>query len=87
MVLGEVREGLELEVSMVHQEDRGFYMIRSFVVKNRVTGDSQKVKQYHYLEWPDFNVPKSPRHFLEFLYSVRESGCFLESSGPAVGEQ
>lgn len=85
MVLGEVREGLELEVSLVKVEDRGHYLVRSLVIKDTESGELRKVKQLHYLDWPDFHVPKSPKHFLEFLFAVRESGCFLESSGPPVG--
>jgi len=84
MVLGEDREGLELEVSLVNCEDRGHFLIRSFVLTDTGSGEKRKVKQYHYLDWPDFNVPKSPKHFLEFLYAIRDSGCFLENSGPPI---
>ena len=86
MVLGEDRDGLELEVSLVNCEDRGHFLIRSFVLTDTGTGEKRKVKQYHYLDWPDFNVPKSPKHFLEFLYAIRDSGCFLENSGPPIGK-
>jgi len=84
MVLGEDREGLDIEVSLVHEEDRGYFLIRSFVVKNCTTGEKRTVEQFHYLEWPDFNVPKSPKHFLEFLFAIRDSGCFSKSSGPPI---
>ena len=86
MVLGEVRDNLELEVSLVKEEDRGHFMIRSFVITDSETGDKRSVKQYHYLNWPDFDVPRNPKQFLEFLFAVRESGCFKEGSGPPVGE-
>ena len=86
MVLGEVRDNLELEVSLVKEEDRGHFMIRSFVITDTETGDKRSVKQYHYLNWPDFDVPRNPKQFLEFLFAVRESGCFKEGSGPPVGE-
>jgi len=84
MVLGEDREGLELEVSLVNCEDRGHFLVRSFVLTDTGAGEKRKVKQYHYLDWPDFNVPKSPKHFLEFLYAIRDSGCFSENSGPPI---
>lgn len=86
MVLGEDREGIELEVTYVHLEDRNHYLVRSFVLTDTTSGEKRKVKQFHYLDWPDFNVPKSPKYFLEFLYAVRESGCFSENSGPPVGK-
>jgi len=84
MVLGEDRDGIELEVSYVHLEDRNHYLVRSFVLTDTASGEKRKVKQFHYLDWPDFNVPKSPKYFLEFLYAIRESGCFSENSGPPV---
>ena len=86
MVLGDVREGLELEVSHTGVEDMGHYIIRNFVLTDLVTGEKRKVKHLHYLDWPDFNVPKSPKLFLEFLQEFRESGAFLESTGPPVGK-
>ena len=87
MVLGDVREGLELEVTQTSVEDLGHYMIRNFVLTDLVTGEKRKIKQLHYLDWPDFNVPKSPKLFLEFLHEFRESGAFLESTGPPVGRE
>ena len=86
MVLGEDRDGLDIEVSLVQEEDRGYFLIRRFVVKNCSTGEKRTVEQFHYLDWPDFNVPKSPKHFLEFLFAIRDSGCFSKSSGPPIGE-
>ena len=86
MVLGEDRDGIELEVTYVHLEDRNHYLVRSFVLTDTASGEKRKVKQFHYLDWPDFNVPKSPKYFLEFLYAIRESGCFSENSGPPVGK-
>lgn len=84
MVLGDVREGLELEVSHTGVEDMGHYMVRNFVLTDLVTGEKRKIKHLHYLDWPDFNVPKSPKLFLEFLQEFRESGAFLKSTGPPV---
>merc|ERR1711971_1553650 len=81
---GEDRDGIELEVSYVHLEDRDHYLVRSFILTDTASGEKRKVKQFHYLDWPDFNVPKSPKYFLEFLYAIRESGCFSENSGPPV---
>jgi len=84
MVLGEGREGVGLEVTMVHSENRGHYINRTFTLTDTVSGVKRKIKHFHYVDWPDFNVPESPDHFLEFLLEVRQSGCFLESCGPPV---
>ena len=72
MLLGEVREGLELEVTYTSLEDMGHYIIRNLVLTDRVSGVERQVKQFRYLDWPDFNVPKSPKYFLEFLYAILE---------------
>lgn len=84
MVLGDVREGLELEVTHTSLQDMGHYIIRNFVLTDLVTGVEREVKQFHYLDWPDFNVPQSPKLFLEFLRDFSESGAFLESTGPPI---
>ena len=86
MVLGKHREGVGLEVTMVHSEDRGHYIIRTFTLTDTISREKRKIKQYHYVDWPDFNVPESPDLFLEFLMEFRKSGCFSESCGPPVGE-
>ena len=86
MVLGEVREGLELEVTYTSVEDMGHYIIRNLLLTDPVSGLERQIKQFHYLDWPDFNVPQSPKMFLEFLHDFRESGAFLESVGPPIGE-
>jgi len=84
MVLGETREGVGLEVTMVHCEDRGHYIVRTFTLTDTISRVKRKIKQYHYIDWPDFNVPESPDLFLEFLLEFRKSGCFSESCGPPV---
>jgi len=84
MLLGEVREGLDLEVTYTSLEDMGHYIIRNFVLTERVSGVERQIKQFHYLDWPDFNVPQSPKLFLEFLNDFRESGAFLECAGPPI---
>ena len=86
MVLGESREGMGLEVTMVNSEDKGHYIIRTFTLTNTLTRVKRTIKQFHYVDWPDFNVPDSPDHFLEFLLEFRKSGCFSEPCGPPVGE-
>jgi len=84
MVLGEVREGLELEVTYTSVEDMGHYIIRNLLLTDPVSGLERQIKQFHYLDWPDFNVPQSPKMFLEFLHDFRQSGAFLESVGPPI---
>lgn len=53
-----------------------FYCIQSLQTK--------EVIHFHYTTWPDFNVPKSPRAFLNFLFAVRSSGALERDVGPPV---
>lgn len=40
--------------------------------------------QFHYTTWPDFGVPESPSAFLDFLFTVQESGVLNANVGPPV---
>lgn len=73
-----------LQVIFEKAEDLGHYCIRTFTLKDEVTGETRKIQQYHYVSWPDFNVPDDPNIFLEFLSDVKDSGCFKESCGPPI---
>ncbi|CAG0919097.1 unnamed protein product [Notodromas monacha] len=82
-----------LKVTLVREQSKDFYIIRTMRVTNVATGDSRDVLQFHYITWPDFQVPSSPAAFLSFLAAVRSSGSFevnlnhprLENDvGPAV---
>lgn len=86
LLLGESRVGLGLEVCLDSEEDRGHYITRTLTLTDQVSGEERQIKHFHYVDWPDFNVPKSPDCFLEFLLAVRRSGCFSESRcvGPPV---
>jgi len=84
MVLGEDRHNLGLEVVMDGCEDRNYFIMRTFTLTHTPSGQQRKIQQFHYVDWPDFNVPDSPDHFLEFLVEVRKSNCFLDSCGPPV---
>lgn len=46
--------------------------------------DTRNVLQFHYTTWPDFGVPASPSAFLDFLFTVRESGALSSNVGPPV---
>jgi len=82
--LGERRKGVGLEVTTVSSEDKGHYIVRTFTLKHIPSGTERTIKQFHYVDWPDFNVPESPDHFLEFLLEVRNSDSFSEPCGPPV---
>ncbi|GAU94181.1 hypothetical protein RvY_06006 [Ramazzottius varieornatus] len=52
------------------------------VVRRKREGDDssppeeRQITQFHFTNWPDFGVPTCPDEFLDFLFAVRQSGCF-----------
>lgn len=48
------------------------------------SGQSREVYHFHYTDWPDFGVPKTPTPFLRFLRDIRCSGALDPAHGPVV---
>ena len=46
------------------------YLVRSLYLKNSQTGETRTVTQFHFLSWPDGNIPTSTKAILEFRRSV-----------------
>lgn len=42
------------------------YLVRSFYLKNLQTNETRTVTQFHFLTWPDLDVPKSIKALLDF---------------------
>ena len=42
------------------------YLVRSLYLKNSQTGETRTVTQFHFLSWPDGNIPTSTKAILEF---------------------
>jgi len=71
-------------VKEVRESDQ-HYIVRSLVVTDTRSKVARQVKQFQYITWPDFNVPRCPDAFLDFLQAVRETGCLEHTaSGPTV---
>jgi len=49
------------------------YMVRSLYLKNNQTGETRTVTQFHFLSWPDGNIPTSTKAILEFRRKVNKS--------------
>jgi len=49
------------------------YLVRSLYLKNTQTGETRTVTQFHFLSWPDSNIPTSTRAILEFRRKVNKS--------------
>lgn len=58
------------------------YLVRSFYLKNLQTSETRTVTQFHFLSWPDLNVPLSPKPLLEFRRKVNK--CFRGRASPVV---
>merc|ERR1719229_2176914 len=49
------------------------YLVRSLYLKNNQTGETRTVTQFHFLSWPDGNIPASTKSILEFRRKVNKS--------------
>jgi len=49
------------------------YLVRSFYLKNLKTGETRTVTQFHFLAWPENNIPASTKALLEFRRKVNKS--------------
>merc|ERR1719495_490298 len=49
------------------------YLVRSLYLKNSQTGETRTVTQFHFLSWPDSNIPTSTKAILEFRRKVNKS--------------
>ncbi|XP_078377523.1 receptor-type tyrosine-protein phosphatase N2-like [Oculina patagonica] len=58
------------------------YLVRSFYLKNLQTSETRTVTQFHFLTWPDLNVPSTPKPLLEFRRKVNK--CFRGRASPVV---
>lgn len=79
-----IRMDFDLEVSLVDETQTKDFIVRNLILTNTASHKSRRVQQLHYVNWPDFNVPDCPQSFLDFLDTVRSSGCFEEDVGPPV---
>ncbi|KFM73383.1 Tyrosine-protein phosphatase non-receptor type 1, partial [Stegodyphus mimosarum] len=75
---------VKLKITFLSAKDESYYILREFLITDLETHDSRRVLQFHYTTWPDFGVPESPAAFLNFLFSVRESGALNSNVGPPV---
>ncbi|PFX26762.1 receptor-type tyrosine-protein phosphatase N2-like isoform X2 [Stylophora pistillata] len=58
------------------------YLVRSFYLKNLQTSETRTVTQFHFLTWPDLNVPSTPKPLLEFRRKVNK--CFRGRASPVM---
>ncbi|KAG8198258.1 hypothetical protein JTE90_021515 [Oedothorax gibbosus] len=75
-----------LKVTFLNQSYESYYIIRKFLLTDFESqeNESREIIQFHYTTWPDFGVPQSPGAFLNFLFSIRNSGVLENNVGPAV---
>lgn len=78
-------EDVGLKVVFVSEKESNFdYTVRILHLQDLESLQTKEVIHFHYTTWPDFNVPKSPRAFLNFLFAVRSSGALERDVGPPV---
>jgi len=73
-----------LSVEFISKINHGFYVHSILKLNDLNSGESREVYHFHYTDWPDFGVPKTPTPFLRFLRDIRRSGGLDLPHGPAV---
>ena len=72
----------ELSVTLLNETENPVYVTRSIKLSRRKKDpedaqlEERTVTQFHFTNWPDFGVPNHPDEFLDFLFAVRQAGCF-----------
>lgn len=65
--------GPALRIKCLGSKNADGWIEREFLVllpgQNAEAG--RRLRQFHYTAWPDRGVPKSPKHFLQFLFTVK----------------
>ncbi|XP_067931685.1 tyrosine-protein phosphatase non-receptor type 2-like isoform X2 [Watersipora subatra] len=74
-----------IQVEHIKTDDHGYFLVRTLRLINLETRDAKLVLQFHYIDWPDFGIPKNSESFLSFLDAVRQSGV-ISSSRSEVAE-
>uniref|UniRef100_A0A2S2QLP1 protein-tyrosine-phosphatase n=1 Tax=Sipha flava TaxID=143950 RepID=A0A2S2QLP1_9HEMI len=75
---------VSLSVEFISKINHGFYAQSVLKLNDLHSGESREIYHFHYTDWPDFGVPKTPTPFLRFLRDVRRSGALDPSHGPSI---
>ncbi|KAF7662041.1 hypothetical protein LDENG_00247260 [Lucifuga dentata] len=59
-------------ISCESEQARTDYFIRSLVVENENESESRRITQFHYMNWPDHDVPSSFDSILDMIGLMRE---------------
>ena len=57
-------------------------VVRTFYISMQGSTVGRRVKQYHFVSWPDHGVPATSSDLLEFMEQVR--GNFNAADGPTI---
>ncbi|CAG7729408.1 unnamed protein product [Allacma fusca] len=79
-----VFQDVGLQVSLISERKSRHFIIRTLSIEELSTRNIREVLQFHYVTWPDFGVPSTPKAFLHFLQEVRDSGALNSKVGPPV---
>lgn len=58
------------------------YLVRSLYLKNLQTGETRTITQFHFLAWPDLDIPNSTKPLLEFRRKVNK--CYRGNACPII---
>ncbi|XP_065186354.1 tyrosine-protein phosphatase non-receptor type 1-like [Sycon ciliatum] len=65
--------------------DKGGFVINTLSLSNSESDEpAREVLHFHYRMWPDFHLPNTAEDFLNYLWGLRDSGCFDSDVGSLV---
>ncbi|CAB4065131.1 PTPN1 [Lepeophtheirus salmonis] len=78
----------DLEVLYQSEEDHGYFIIRTFLLKDFSGKLARIIKHFNYQSWPDFGVPQTIEPFLNFVNAIQnyenQSGVFPDSQNDLI---
>lgn len=72
----------DLQILLSHTEPCMDFIIRTLLLRKTDTGETRRIRHYHFLDWPDHTVPSNPTSLLTMLRRMRVENANL--TGPIV---
>jgi len=75
------------KVTLLEEEfDSERFIIRRLELR-QITDNSEEIRDinhFHYIGWPDFGVPDTPRDFGDFFHTLEKHRCFSDPLSPSI---
>lgn len=79
--------GVMYSVTLLDEKfDANRFIIRHIELRRiHANGEEKReITHFHYIAWPDFGVPDTPKDFGDFFYTLEAHHCFSNKSSPSI---